>query len=114
MDQPRISVIIPVYNTAEYLSACLDSALSQSLRETEFLCINDGSTDNSPEILKKYAQKDSRVRVLTQTNEGLSAARNLGIAEARGKYLCFLDSDDLILPGALQSMRRHPRSSSIC
>ncbi|MBC8530280.1 glycosyltransferase [Gehongia tenuis] len=104
MDQPRISVIIPVYNTAKYLAACLDSALNQSLQEAEFLCINDGSTDGSPEILAKYAQKDSRLRVLTKENEGLSVARNLGIAEARGEYLCFLDSDDLIQPGALQAM----------
>ncbi len=93
---PKISVIIPVYNVEKYLRRCLNSVLSQSFDNWEAICINDGSTDNSLVILDKYASKDSRIKVISQKNMGLSMARNNGLAQACGKYICFLDSDDFI------------------
>ena len=104
IEKPLVSVIIPVYNTQIYLEACLQSALSQSLKQTEFICINDGSTDNSLKILERYAENDDRVKIINQSNQGLSSARNRGIEQAKGEYLCFLDSDDLLLPDALKKM----------
>ena len=104
MIKPKISVIIPVYNTQAYLESCLQSALGQSLQETEFICINDGSTDRSLDILLQYAHTDRRIRILDQENSGLSRARNAGLQAAQGEYLCFLDSDDLLPLGALARM----------
>ena len=91
---PKVSVIVPVYNTGEFLRKCLDSILNQTLKEIEIICINDGSTDNSFSILQEYKQKDSRIIVLTQENKGAGNARNAGLNIAKGEYLSFLDSDD--------------------
>ena len=89
-----VSVIIPVYNTEKYLRDCLNSVVNQTLREIEIICVDDGSTDNSPAILQKYAAEDSRITVLTKPHSGLSATRNLGLKNAAGKYFIILDSDD--------------------
>lgn len=91
-----ISVIIPVYNTAEYLPRCLDSILNNTYRELEVICVNDGSKDNSLEVLNDYAVKDSRVKVIDQPNAGVSVARNHGLDEATGEYIAFVDSDDWV------------------
>lgn len=91
---PKISVIVPVYNSAEHLRECLDSIVGQTLKEIEIICVDDGSGDASLEILKEYEAADSRVRVLSQANAGAGAARNRGLAQAMGEYLSFLDSDD--------------------
>lgn len=93
---PKVSVIIPVYNTEKYLEECLDSVIHQTLKDIEIICINDGSTDNSLEILKKYKQKDSRIITIDQENSGAAIARNKGIKIANGEYLSFIDSDDYI------------------
>lgn len=90
----KVSVIIPVYNTEKYLRECLESVLNQTLREIEVICVDDGSTDNSLQILKEYQEKDKRIIVLTQENRSAGAARNYGLSIAKGKYLSFLDSDD--------------------
>ena len=90
----RISVIMPVWNEASVLAEALDSVLSQTLREIEILCVDDGSVDASVAILREYAAKDSRVKVLTQLNSGPAAARNLALAEASGEFVAFLDADD--------------------
>lgn len=90
----KISVIIPVYNAENYLPECLNSVINQTLQEIEIICINDGSTDNSLSVLEKYSLKDSRIRILNQKNEGVSKARNLGIENAKGEFLAFLDADD--------------------
>lgn len=92
----KISVVVPVYNVESLLPRCLNSLLSQSFIDLEIICINDGSTDNSLMILQDYAAKDSRVKVLTQKNMGLSATRNRGVDEACGEYISFIDSDDWI------------------
>ena len=93
---PRISVIVPVYNVEEYLERCLTSIVKQTYKDLEIICINDGSTDNSLEILKAFAQKDVRIIIIDQPNQGLSSARNIGISRATGEYISFIDSDDYI------------------
>ncbi len=95
MDNPNISVIIPVYNAEKYIRETLDSVLSQSLKEIEVICINDGSTDDSLNILKEYAAHDARIRIIEQENNGAGIARNCGLTAAKGRYIAFMDSDDL-------------------
>lgn len=90
----KISIILSVYNVEKYLNECLDSILNQTFKDFELICINDSSTDRSLDILNDYAAKDSRVKVFTQPNGGLSSTRNLGMKYAVGEYLMFLDSDD--------------------
>lgn len=91
---PKISIIIPVYNAEKYLYDCLDSLINQTLKNTEIICIDDGSTDNSYEILCEYATKDNRFIILQQENKGAGAARNKGMEIAKGEFLAFLDADD--------------------
>ncbi len=98
----KVSVIIPVYNAQQYLRDCLDSILQQTLTDLEVICIDDGSTDNSREILNEYASKDTRVSVYAQENAGQGTARNYGVDKAQGKYLHFVDCDDLLTPDALE------------
>ena len=90
-----VSVIIPIFNTEKYLSPCLKSVIGQSLRNIEIICIDDGSTDNSLKILRKYKSIDNRLIIIEQKNKGPANARNLGIKISKGKYLTFMDSDDL-------------------
>ncbi|WP_346684016.1 glycosyltransferase family 2 protein [Anaerostipes butyraticus] len=91
-----ISIIVPVYNTEKYLEQCLDSVCNQTYQYLEIIVINDGSTDRSDKILEKYTRKDTRIKVITQKNRGLSAARNVGLEYSSGEYIMFLDSDDWI------------------
>lgn len=101
----KVSLIIPVYNVAQYLPDCLESVLRQTLSEIEIVCINDQSTDASPAILEEFAQRDSRVHIIHNSkNMGLSATRNVGIKQARGKYIYFLDSDDMITDNAMERL----------
>ena len=93
---PVVSVVVPVYNVKLYLRECLDSITNQTLQNIEIICINDGSTDGSADILNEYASRDSRILIVNQENKGLSAARNLGMSMAVGEYLCFIDSDDFV------------------
>lgn len=98
----KVSVILPVYNVEPYLRQCMDSIVGQTLEEIEIICVDDGSSDNSLNILKEYWQKDSRVRVIEQQNAGAGAARNAGMRVASGQYLSFLDSDDFFEPNMLE------------
>ena len=93
---PLISIIVPVYNCENYLDKCINSILSQTYKHFELLLINDGSTDNSSIICDNYQQKDSRIQVFNKENGGVSSARNLGLRNANGEYVCFVDSDDWI------------------
>jgi len=95
---PKVSVVMPVYNVEPYLRQCLDSVLNQTLKEIELICVDDGSTDASLDILKEYAEKDNRITVITQKNLYAGVARNAGLSQARGEYLSFLDSDDFFEP----------------
>ncbi len=100
----KISVVIPVYNTQNYLNECIDSVLNQSFKDFEIICINDGSTDNSLSILSDYEVSDERIKVISQQNRGLGASRNEGLKLAQGEYVLFLDSDDYLTPDALEKL----------
>lgn len=100
----KISVIIPVYNVEPYLERCLDSVFSQNFEDVEVICVNDGSTDGSGDMLARYRRQHPEMTVLRQENAGLSMARNAGLSTAQGAYVYFLDSDDYLLPGALKTM----------
>lgn len=93
---PKISVIIPVYNSELYISECIESLINQSLKECEFIFVNDGSKDKSPQIIEKYAQQDSRIILINQENKGISIARNTGLDVAKGEYIGFMDNDDFV------------------
>ena len=117
--QPKISIIVPVYNTADYLPACIESLLRQTHENLELLFVDDGSTDESPAILDAFAQRDSRIRVIHKPNGGVSAARNAGIDAATGAYIGFVDSDDTVEPtyceALLSAFSKHPEiGAAIC
>ena len=96
MKEPKISVIVPVYNVEGYLRKCLDSILNQTFANIEIICVNDGSTDGSRKILEEYKNKDSRIKIVDKENGGLSSARNAGMKTAKGEFYSFIDSDDWI------------------
>lgn len=100
----KISIILPVYNTAKYLEACLHSLLNQTFEDIEIIAVNDGSTDDSSKLLESFAKEDHRIKVINQQNKGISAVRNLGIELACGTYLAFIDSDDTISPDMMESL----------
>lgn len=101
---PKISVIVPVYKAEKYLAKCIDSILSQSFTDFELLLIDDGSPDHSGEICDHYAKQDQRIRVFHKKNGGVSSARNLGLKEAKGEWIAFVDSDDWVLEGYLEGL----------
>lgn len=103
---PEISVCVPVYNAEKYLPDCLQSIEAQTYPHFEILCIDDGSTDNSPALLQKAAANDPRIRIVTQKNAGLAAVRNRSIELAHGKYIAFVDADDLIVPTYLEKLHQ--------
>lgn len=92
----KVSVIIPVYNAGEYIRECIESLLNQTLKQCEYIFINDGSTDKSEQIINEYLNKDSRIRIINQDNKGVSAARNAGLSIAVGEFIGFVDADDFI------------------
>lgn len=104
LSDPMVSIIVPVYNAESTLRRCADSILEQSYPDFELILVDDGSKDASPLICDGYMQKDARVRVIHKPNSGASATRNLGIAEARGRYLQFVDSDDWLTPDATEKL----------
>lgn len=101
-----VSVIVPIYNVELYLQECLDSILKQTGCTFEVICVDDGSTDETPQILKAIAETDSRIRVITQENQGVSVARNRGLEVATGRYVVFMDSDDALAENALEPLVR--------
>lgn len=104
MSTDTISIIIPVYNAAAYISACLDSVLSQTYPDLEILLINDGSTDDSASICRRYAHNDARIRLIDQENGGVSSARNSGLANASGSFIAFVDADDRLAPDYIERL----------
>lgn len=101
----KVSVVIPVYNVEKYLSKCLDSVCNQTLKDIEIICVNDCSTDNSLQILKNFARKDKRIKIINvEVNKGAAAARNVGMISAQGEYLNFIDSDDWIDVSYIEEM----------
>ena len=103
-EAPLASVIIPIYNCAQYIKDCLDSVVCQNEISVEVICVDDGSTDNSLEIIKEYQKTHDCISIISKTNEGLSVSRNIGLKYARGTYVQFLDSDDMLAPGALDRL----------
>ena len=103
-DEPQISVILPVYNVEKYLSRCIESIIRQDLNNIEIICVNDGSTDRSLNILQDYAKKDKRIKIVSQKNCGLGCARNTGFKHARGNYILFVDSDDFLSENVLKDL----------
>lgn len=103
MIQPLVSVIVPVYNVENYLTECLDSLVNQTYSNIEIICIDDGSTDNSPKILNQYKQSYSNIKTITTENQGQAHARNLGLKEATGDFIMFVDSDDWIAVEAVET-----------
>ena len=101
LTKPKISVIIPVYNVEKWLNKCVDSILSQSYENFEVILVNDGSTDKSKDICDQYLKEDNRVKVFDILNSGQSVARNIGLKEAKGDYILFIDSDDYISDKAI-------------
>lgn len=108
-----ISVIIPVYNVENYLEECLDSVINQTLKDIEIICVDDGSTDNSANILKEYSKKDSRIKIITKENGGQATARNLGIKESKGEYIAFIDSDDFIEPEMFEKLYTKAKANNL-
>lgn len=93
---PKISIIVPVYNAEKYLANCLDTLIGQTYENFEIICVNDGSTDDSLSILRRYIEKDSRIQLIDKVNGGVSQARNIGLQTATGEYIMFVDADDWI------------------
>lgn len=104
MEKIKISILIPVYNTGKFLEKCLESVVNQNLKEIEIICVNDGSIDNSLEILQNFAQKDKRIIIIDKENGGLTTARNAALKIAKGKYCLNIDSDDWIEQGYFEAM----------
>lgn len=102
-----ISVIVPVYNVEKYLEECLDSIQNQTFSNIEIILVNDGSSDNSKEICKKYCEQDNRFKLINQTNQGQSVARNTGVAASKGEFIAFVDSDDIILSNYLETLMQY-------
>ena len=102
-----ISVIVPVYNVEEYLEECLDSIKNQTFKDFEVILVNDGSIDNSQEICELYCDQDSRFCLINQENKGQSIARNIGVAESKGKFIVFIDSDDIIRVDLLDQLMNY-------
>ena len=101
--QPKVSVIIPIYNVEKYLAGCLNSVINQTLADIEIICVEDGSTDNSKIILAEYEKAESRIRVIWHSdNMGTGMARKHGVLAAQGQYIMFLDSDDELFPQACE------------
>jgi len=111
MSSEKISVIVPIYNVEAYLSAALQSLCAQSYDNLEIICINDGSTDGSLEILQDYAQRDARIQIIEQPNRGLAAARNAGLAQCCGTWVSFIDSDDRVSPDCYKKLSKHLSAS---
>ncbi|MES2315494.1 MAG: glycosyltransferase [Patescibacteria group bacterium] len=107
-----ISIVVPVYNAEKYIGETLHSIVRQTYKNFEVLVVNDGSIDNSADIIKAFADKDSRINLINQVNKGLSGARNTGMAQAKGEYIAIIDSDDLMLPNKIASqyawLESHP------
>lgn len=104
MEDPKVSILVPIYNVEKFLPRCIESVLSQDFRDYELILVDDGSPDQCPQICDEYAKKDSRIKVVHKKNGGLVSARLAGFMEARGEYLMFLDSDDYLYPYAISCL----------
>ena len=113
MENVKVSVIVPVFNTEKYLKKCVDSILNQSLKNIEIIFIDDGSNDNSLGILEEYAKIDKRIKIISKLNEGQGVARNIGIKSAIGEYIAFVDSDDFIQINMLEKLYSYSKNKNL-
>lgn len=113
MHNPKVSIIIPVYNVEAFIAQCLESVINQTYDNLEIICINDGSTDSSKDICERFARRDKRIRVIDQKNQGLSGARNSGIKDAKGEFVFFLDSDDWLALSAIESLLKSSKGYDV-
>ena len=104
MENPKVSILVPIYNVEKYLPRCIESVLSQDFKAYELILVDDGSPDQCPQICDEYAKKDSRIKVVHKRNGGLVSARLAGFMEARGEYVMHVDSDDYLLPSAISTL----------
>ena len=104
MNDAMVSIIIPVYNVKDYISDCINSICTQTYKNLQIIIIDDGSTDGSSEICRSLAENDKRILYIHQDNNGVSSARNIGLDNAKGKYICFADGDDLLLPNCVEAL----------
>ena len=102
--QPEVSIVIPVYNAEDVLETCLEYVINQTFKQIEIICINDGSTDDTPKILNEYANRDSRIRIIHQQNVGQYPTRNVGLRNIRGRYMLFVDCDDMVEPDLVEKV----------
>lgn len=102
-----ISLIVPFFNSEKYIAQCLESIINQEVDDLEIICVNDGSQDNSRSLVEKFKEKDNRIKIIDQVNKGRSSARNLGLDNARGEFICFVDSDDKIYEGSIRKLYDH-------
>ncbi len=102
--QPKISIIIPIYNAERHIGQCLDSVVNQTYKNLEIICINDGSTDDTASILNEYKEKDKRIILINQNNMGNSISRNIGLNKVTGKYLFFVDADDYLMLNIIEKL----------
>lgn len=108
-----VSVLVPIYNVEKYLSQCLDSLCAQTLKNIEFICINDGSTDNSGNILEKYAKNDSRFKIITKPNSGYGDSMNVGLEAATGEYIGIVESDDFAEPNMFEKLYKAAKNNNL-
>lgn len=113
MKNIKISILVPVYNTSKFLGKCIRSIMEQDFRDIEIICVNDGSTDNSLEILKKLSKEDSRVKIIDKKNGGLTSARNAALEVAQGKYCLNIDSDDWIEQGYIRALYKRAEKDDL-
>ncbi len=109
----KVSVVIPVFNVENYLNECLDSIVNQTLKDIEIICVNDGSTDSSLDILNNYAKKDNRIKIISQKNQGQAVARNNGMEYINGEYFCFMDADDILDLNTLETCYNISKEKSL-
>lgn len=109
----KVSVIIPVYNVEKYIEKCIKSLINQTIKELEFIFVNDGTPDNSVQIIKKYQKKDNRIKLLEKVNGGQATARNLGLKHAKGEYIAFVDSDDYVKEDMYELMYNRAKKDNL-
>lgn len=112
-NRPKVSVIIPVYNAEKYLDQCITSLLCQTLSDCEYIFVNDGSVDNSKDIIENYQKQESRIKIINQENQGVSAARNAGITTAQGEYIGFVDADDYVSADYFERFMKYSGSDMV-
>ena len=100
----KVSILIPCYNVEKYIRQCLDSVVNQTLKDIEIICINDGSTDSTLDILRKYENRDNRIKVISKHNSGYGASMNIGLETAKGEYVGIVESDDFVEPNMFEKL----------